>query len=423
MVSFDPRRDTVRNVEKWKTEDWFVSHYNYADEVRKGLLLPERVQIHDITLRDGEQQAGIIFRKEEKLEIARALDEVGVDRIEAGMPAVSKQDMAAVKAIANDGLSAKIFAFARCAKSDVDLARQCDVDGVIMEIPSSDHILEYAYGWPQERAVRLSVEATAYAAEHGLHVAFFTIDATRASFETCWKLVNAVASEGHMDSLVMVDTFGVCSPEAIKYFVTRMKERVKKPIEIHCHNDFGLAVANTLAAVTAGVEIVHTTVNAIGERVGNGSLDEIALSLEMLYDVKTGIKKERLFDLSKTVERLSEIKMPPNKPIVGDNAFTTESGIVAGWWNRLEQVNMPLEMFPFKPEMVGQKPIRVVMGKKSGKDSIAYKTRHLGIHVPDDKVDVLLAKVKETSEQKKRVLTDEEFKLIAEDLSHCNLNT
>lgn len=405
----------ARIMSRWKTEDWFVSQYNYAEEVRKGLQLPERVQIHDITLRDGEQQAGITFRKEEKLEIARALDEAGVDRIEAGMPAVSKQDLAAVKAIANDGLSAKVFAFARCAKSDVDLARQCDVDGVMMEIPSSDHILEHAYGWPEDRAVQLSVEATAYAAEHGLHVAFFTIDATRASFETCWKLVNAVASQGHMDTLVMVDTFGVCSPEAVRYFVRKMRERVKKPIEIHCHNDFGLAVANTLAAVTAGVEIVHTTVNAIGERVGNGSLDEIALSLEMLYGVKTGIRKEKLYGLSKTVEKLSGVKMPPNKPIAGDGAFTVESGIVAGWWNRLEQLNMPLEMFPFKPQVVGQKQIRVVLGKKSGKDSILYKARHLGLQIPDDKVNDLLTKVKESAEERKRVLTDEEFKLLVKD--------
>ncbi len=404
-------------MEKWKTKDWYVSHYNYEEEIRKTLQLPERVKIHDITLRDGEQQAGIILRKDEKLEIARALDAAGVDRIEAGMPAVSKQDMAAVKAIANDGLSAETFAFARCAKSDVDLARQCDVDGVIMEIPSSDHILEYAYGWTEERAVKLAVDATAYAAEHGLHVAFFTIDSTRATFETCWKLVNAVASEGHMDSLVMVDTFGVCSPEAIKYFVTKMKQRLTKPIEIHCHNDFGLGVANTLAAVTVGVEIVHTTVNAIGERVGNGSLDEIALALEMLYGVKTGIRKEKLYELSKTVERLTQVKMPPNKPIVGDGAFTTESGIVAGWWNRLEQLDMPLEMFPFKPEVVGHKPVKVVLGKKSGRDSIVFKARQLGLKISDDKIDALLTKIKESAEEKKRILTDEEFKQLVNNLS------
>ncbi|MEM3464603.1 MAG: pyruvate carboxyltransferase, partial [Candidatus Bathyarchaeia archaeon] len=333
----------------WKTENWFVSHYNYVDEVRKNFKLPKQVFIHDITLRDGEQQANIIFRKEEKIKIASMLDEAGVPRIEAGMPAVSKQEMEAVKAIANQGLSAKIFSFARCMKNDVDLALKCDVDGVVMEIPSSDHILSYAYGWPEEKAINLAVEATKYAGEHGLHVAFFTIDSTRANFETCWRLINAVATEGHMDSLVVVDTFGVCSPDAIRYFVRKIKERVNKPLEIHCHNDFGLAVANTIAAVTEGVEIVHTTVNAIGERVGNASIDEVAMALKLLYGVETGIKYEKLRELSKLVEKLSKIKMPPNKPIVGDNAFVTESGIIAGWWTRLEKLNMPLEMFPFLP--------------------------------------------------------------------------
>jgi isopropylmalate/homocitrate/citramalate synthase len=395
--------------EPWKTDKWFVSHYNFVEEVRKNLKLPKKVLIHDITLRDGEQQANIIFRKEEKVKIARMLDEAGVPRIEAGMPAVSRQEMEAVKAIAHEGLNAKIFSFARCMKNDVDLALKCDVDGVVMEIPSSDHILSYAYGWPEEKAINLAVEATKYAGEHGLHVAFFTIDSTRSKFETCWRLINAVATEGHMDSLVVVDTFGVCSPQAIHYFVSKIKEKVDKPLEIHCHNDFGLAVANTLSAVTAGVEIVHTTVNAIGERVGNASLDEVAMALELLYGVKTGIKFEKLRALSKLVEELSGVKMPPNKPIVGDNVYTTESGIIAGWWARLEKLNMPLEMFPFVPSFVGHDKVRVVLGKKSGKDSIIYKLNELGLKAPEDKVEQILEAVKTYSEQKKRVLTDHEF--------------
>ncbi|MEM2673712.1 MAG: pyruvate carboxyltransferase, partial [Candidatus Bathyarchaeia archaeon] len=255
--------------EPWKTDKWFVSHYNFVEEIRKNLNFPEKVLIHDVTLRDGEQQANVIFRKQEKIKVARLLDEAGVQRIEAGMPAVSKEEMEAVKAIASDGLNAKIFAFTRCMKRDVDLALKCGVDGVVMEIPSSDHLLSYAYGWSEDKAIKLAVEATSYAHEHGLHVAFFTIDSTRAKFETCWSLINAVATEGHMDSLVVADTFGVCSPHAIHYFVRKLKERVKKPLEIHCHNDFGLAVANTISAVAAGAEIVHTTVNGIGERAGN----------------------------------------------------------------------------------------------------------------------------------------------------------
>ena len=184
----------------WETKNWFVSPYNYLDEIKGKFKPPEKISFHDITLRDGEQQAGVIFKKEDKIRIARMLDEVGVSRIEAGMPAVSKDDSEAVKAIANEGLEAKVFSFARCMKRDVDLALACDVDGVVMEIPSSDHLIKYAYGWTVEKAINLSIEATKYAQEHGLHVAFFTIDSTRAKFDTFWGIINSVATKGHMDS-------------------------------------------------------------------------------------------------------------------------------------------------------------------------------------------------------------------------------
>jgi len=398
-----------------KSDNWFVSHYNFLEEASRGLRFPKRVSIHDITLRDGEQQANIIFRKDEKIKIARMLDEAGVDRIEAGMPAVSPQDMEAVKAIAHEGLNAKVYCFARCMKRDVDLALACDVYGLEMEVPSSDHLLAHAYGWPEQKAIDLAVEATKYAAEHGLRVTFFTIDSTRASFDTCWRLINAVATQGHMDALSVVDTFGVCAPHAISYFVKKIKERVDKPLEIHCHNDFGLALANTLAAVSAGVEVVHTTVNAIGERMGNASLDEVAMALKLLYGVETGIKYEKLTPLSKLVQELSLVKMPPNKPIVGDGAFTTESGIVAGWWARLEEAGMPLEMFPFLPEFVGQGGVKVVLGKKSGRDSIYYKLKKLGLTADEKNIDAILMRVKTLAEDKKRVLTDEEFKSIVKE--------
>jgi len=401
----------MRNMDEgyWKNEKWFVSHYNFLDEVLGKLKLSERVSFHDITLRDGEQQAGVIFRKDDKIKVARMLDETGVSRIEAGMPAVSKDDMEAVKAIAREGLSAKVFSFARCMKRDVDLALSCDVDGVIMEIPSSDHLLEYAYGWTVEKAINLSVEATGYAGEHGLHVAFFTIDSTRAKFDTFWNIIESVATMGHMDSYVLVDTFGVCSPEATSYLVREVKKRTDKPIEMHCHNDFGLAVANSLAGVIAGAEIVHTTVNAIGERSGNAALEETAAALELLYGVKTGIKFGKLRGLSKLVEEVSLVKLPPHKPIVGDNAFTTESGIIAGWWDRAKDVK-PLEVFPFNPEFLGYDKVKIALGKGSGKASIVYRLKELGLKIPvEEKIDQILEKVKVFSEEKKRLLTDKEF--------------
>ncbi len=206
----------------------------------------------------------------------------GLRLIEAGMPAVSPDDKSAIKAIVKEDLDAQIFAFSRCMKGDVDLAVECDVDGVVMEIPASEHIIKHAYQWPLEKAINLPAESTAYAKDHGLYVTFFTIDSTRADLDWWFKILETVASEGHMDALALVDTFGVCNPEAIRYFTKKACERFDKPVEIHSHNDFGLGVANALAAISEGAEVAHTTVNTLGERVGNAALDEVVLGLEAL---------------------------------------------------------------------------------------------------------------------------------------------
>jgi isopropylmalate/homocitrate/citramalate synthase len=404
----------------WLTDKWWVSYLNFLDEVRSNFKIPEKVIIHDITLRDGEQQAGLVFNKEDKIKIARMLDEVGVHRIEAGMPAVSTEDKETVKAVAHEGLNAKVFCFARCMKRDVDLALECDVDGVEMEIPSSEHIIKYAYGWSLEKAIDLSIEATRYAADHGLYVAFFTIDATRADLDWWFKMINNVATKGHMDSLVLVDTFGVCMPEAIRYFTRRAKEQINKPIEAHFHNDFGLATANTLAAVCEGAEIVHTTVNGIGERMGNADLAEVALALEALYGIELGLKYDKLYELSKLVEKLSGVQMPPHKPVVGDGAFRVESGIIAGWWARLEELNKPLIMFPYTWDLVGQKGVEMLLGKKSGRDSIIRKLKEMGQDPSKVDVDKILEEVKEESIKRKSSIPDEVFKEIIN--KHKTLN-
>ena len=396
----------------WLADKWWVSHLNFIDEVQAGLKLPKEVVIHDITLRDGEQQAGLVFDKEDKIKIARMLDELGVHRIEAGMPAVSREDKEAVRSIAHEGLNAKIFCFSRCMKADVDLALECDVEGVEMEIPSSEHIIKYAYRWPLEKAIDLSIEATRYAADHGLHVAFFTIDSTRADLDWWFKIINNVATKGHMDSLVLVDTFGVCTPEAIRYFTRRAREQLNKPIEAHFHNDFGLATANTLAAVCEGAEIVHTTVNAIGERMGNADLAEVALALEALYGIKLDLKYDKLYELSKLVEKLSGIRMPPHKAVVGDGAFRTESGIVASWWLRVKEADMPLIVYPYSWDLVGQKGVEIILGKKSGRDSIVNKLKSLGLVLPEEEINRVLEQVKEESVKRKSPIFDDIFKEI-----------
>lgn len=394
-------------------ETSFVSQYNFASEVTKQLKLPKKIQVHDVTLRDGEQQAGIVFNASEKIEIARLLDEAGVDRIEAGFPAVSRKDFEAIKTIANMGLKAQVYAFCRCMKADVDNALSAGVGAVTMEIPSSDHMLKYAYKWTEEKSIQLATEATAYAHDKGLRVTFFTIDSTRARFDTCWRLISNVAENGHMDSLALVDTMGVCSPHAIAYFVSRIKKLVKQPIEIHAHNDFGLGVANTIAAVLSGAETVHVSVNGIGERTGNPSLEQTIMALKLLYGVESNIRLNKLRSLSKTVAEFSRVSPPPQAPIVGDGIYTIESGIVGGWWINVEDVR-PLEVFPFLPSVVGHEQPKIVVGKKSGKDTVIYKARMLGLQLPESRIDQVLERVKEKATLHKRALLDSEFIEIVE---------
>src|SRR5437773_7004418 len=337
-----------------KTDKWFVSPWNYLPEVRKDYTFARRTKIHDVTLRDGEQQTAVVFRREEKVAIARQLDALGVHRIEAGMPAVSEQDKAAIQDIAALGLRAEVLAFARCIPDEIKVVKACGCKGVIIEIPASDHMIKNAYGWSVERAMKASIETTLAAKEDGLYTEFVTIDATRSELHRFLDIVEQVATEGHMDALTMADTLGVVTPEAISAVIPRVIDRLKKPVEIHCHQDFGLGVANTVAALEAGASVAHTTITGLGERAGNVPMEDVVLSLLCLHDVNVGIKTEKFVETSKFVMDLAKVQQPPNRPIVGDKLYEVESGIIAGWF-RLCRKEHPLEYVPFKPELVGQK--------------------------------------------------------------------
>src|SRR5664280_1169984 len=279
----------MANPTPWKTNDWFVSEWNYAPEVTKDFKFAKNIKIHDVTLRDGEQQTGVILSKDEKIRIAEGLAEAGVHRIEAGMPIVSPSDNDAIKEIVKRNLGPQIFSFARCMKEDVKRAVDTGVKGVVMEIPSSKHMLELAYRWPLEKAIETSVEATKFAHDNGLEVVFFPIDFSRAELKWALDLIERVGKEGHMDALALVDTFGVLSPHAMKYFVTEVQKRIKKRLEAHFHQDFGMGVANTIMALSLGVEVMHTTVLGIGERSGNAPMEEIVMALKTMYGVDVGI--------------------------------------------------------------------------------------------------------------------------------------
>jgi len=393
----------------WKNNRWFVSPWNFLPEVREGWEFPPRIRIHDVTLRDGEQQAGVVFTKQDKIRIASMLNEAGVHRIEAGMPAVSPSDAEAVKAIAHMGLEAEVFSFSRCMVEDVKRAVDTGVTGIIMEVPSSEHIIEHAYRWPVEKAIETTIKATQFAHEQGLYTVFFPIDASRAEMTWYLNLIERIATEGHMDALVLVDTFGVLSPQAVQYFVRRTKERIRKPLETHFHMDFGLGVANTIVALMSGVETVHTTVTGLGERAGNTPMEDLVMALVTLYGIDTGIKYEKLFGLSREICRLAGHAISPNRQIVGEQLFEVESGIIASWYRNLGG-NRLTEMFPFLPQVVGQKVPQIVLGKGSGLDSIAIWLDRIEVKASDQEMQQILAQVKRCSLEKKGLLTEEEFR-------------
>ena len=396
----------------WKSDEFFVSPWDYAEEVVRDLRLPKKVQFHDITLRDGEQQSGLCFRKGEKIRIAEALAEAGVDRIEAGMPVVSKQDAAAIRAIVKAKLGPKIFSFARCMVPDVKRALDTGVDGIVVEIPCSEHIIKHAYQWPLEKAIGLAVEATRFAHDNGLYTVFFPIDASRAGIDWFLSTIERISTEGHMDALALVDTFGGVSPSAMSYLVRKVKERIDKPLETHFHDDFGCGTANTLLGLAAGCEVAHVTVNGIGERCGNASLQEVALALKTMYATKTNIKLEKLYGLAKLIEKIAGYKLPTNAAIVGERVFEVESGIIVSWLKNCGMEHI-LELFPYRWELVGQRPPKVLIGKKSGIDTIGYYLEQIGrAGVDKDQSMAILAAVKEAALSKKGLLSLGEFKAI-----------
>ncbi len=387
---------------------WWVSPYNFVPEVREALDLPDKVEIHDATLRDGEQTPGVVFSIDDKIAIASKLSEVGVERIEAGMPAVSPQDEEAIKQISKLGLKSQIFTFARALKQDIDKALECGAHGVIIEVPIGYPKLTTQFGWTWKDVLNKSAPIINYAREQGLYAVFFPYDTTRARREDLENLCRGVMSEAPPDSIGIVDTMGCATPEAIKYMVRWVKEMTGLPIEIHTHNDFGMGVATELAAVTAGAEVVHSCGNGLGERTGNAALEELMLGLDLLYGYDTGYRLDKLPELGALLSQKANIPIARNKPVLGGGNFTRESGIGINF-----VMHDPLVMFGTHPALTGRAG-EVVLGKKSGKASITYKLEELGLgEADDDAVAEILDEVKQAGIKKRDILTDDEFRAIA----------
>ena len=325
------------------------------------------------------------------------------------MPAVSPQDEQAIKEITKLKLNSKIYTFARAMKADIDMALACGADGVIIEVPIGYPKLVTQFGWTWKNVLERSAPVINYAKENGLHAVFFPYDTTRARPEDLENLCKGIMNESPPDSIGIVDTMGCATPEAIKYMVRWVKGMTGLPIEIHTHNDFGMGVATEIAAVTAGAVCVHSSGNGLGERTGNAALEELMISLDLLYGYETGYDFSKLPELGALLSKLANVPIARNKPLLGDGNFTRESGIGIQY-----VMHDPLVMFGTHPTFTGREG-EVVLGKKSGKASIEYKLNQLGLGEASDEQNAeILDLVKQAGIKKRDILSDDEFKKIAE---------
>lgn len=392
----------------YKEGAWWVSPYNEEPEVLRQLNIAQKVEIHDATLRDGEQTPGIVFSVDDKIRIAEKLDEIGVERIEAGMPAVSSDDYNAVKQICSRKLNSKIFTFARALREDIDMAIECGADGVVIEIPIGFPKLKYQFDWTWETVLEKSIDCINYAKKNGLYTVYFPYDTTRARVDDLTQLIQGIMLNSPPDSIGVVDTMGCALPQTIDYLVNKMKKLTNGlPVEVHTHNDFGMAVATELAGVAAGAEVIHSCVNGLGERTGNAATEELIVGMSVLLGIENNYKLDKLVELSQLVEKISGVSLASNKPITGSRNYTRESGIGIDLVQK-----QPLAMFATDPQLFDREG-KIVLGKKSGKASIEYVLDKLKLEVEEESIVEILTKVKEFGTKKKGLLSTEDFMEIA----------
>jgi isopropylmalate/homocitrate/citramalate synthase len=394
----------AKTDQPWRGPGWWTSPFNFLPEVRGGMQLPARVAFHDVTLRDGEQTPGVVFRKDDKKHIATLLDEAGLDRIEVAMPAVSREDAEAVAEVARLGLRADIYAFCRATAADIDVAADCGAGGVVIEVPAGVPRLRHQFpDWTADTVAAKSVAAIRHARARGLSVVFFLMDLSRAEIDFVDRLLTRVAEDAPPDSIAVVDTSGCLLPQATDWLVRHVRRSTGLPVEIHTHTDLGLGVANALAAVAAGASVVHASVLGLGERTGNAPLEEVATAVHTLYACETGIALARLTELSEAVSGLAGFPRARNKPVTGTRTFVRESGM------GIELIHKePLALFCIDPQLVGQRA-GFVLGKKSGMGSIALKLEELGLDATEAQRRKLLEGVKELGTKKRDLVTDDEF--------------
>ena len=375
--------------------DYYVSPFNKSVDLK----FPDDIIVYDTTLRDGEQTPGVCLRTPEKLRIAKKLDELGIHQIEAGFPVVSNEEKKSIKAIVKEDLNADILVLSRTKKEDIDTAIDCDVDGIITFMGTSQIHLDHKMKMSQEEILNVCMKSIEHAKDHGLFVAFSAEDATRTDLNFLKRIYKRAEDYG-VDRVHIADTVGAISPQGMNYLVNELRSTLNVDIALHCHNDFGMALSNSISGLLAGANAVSTTVNGIGERAGNTSLEELVMALKIIYDVDLGFNIKIFYELSKLVEELTSLRIPETKPIVGKNVFRHESGIHVD-----AVLEEPLTYEPFLPELIGHQR-RIVLGKHSGCRAVKAKLDACGIEVTRDELCQIVEKVKNQREKGKYINDD-----------------
>jgi len=376
-----------------------------------------RIRVFDTTLRDGEQTPGISLSPDQKLSIAKKLDALGVDAIEAGFPIISEGELKAVKMITSEGLSCEVCGLTRTNKKDIDAAVDGGLNYIHTFIATSDIHLEYKLKMTREQALEKAITAVEYGKSRGLQVEFSAEDATRTDRSFLKQVFSEVAKAG-ADRIDIPDTVGYATPEYISEITKDAIEATHLPVSLHCHNDFGLAVANAISGIRSGAQCAHVTINGIGERAGNASLEEFVMALQCLqWDKKyeTGIKSELIYDTSRFISKIVGIQVQPNKAIVGDNAFGHESGI-----HTHGVLNNPLTYEPISPELVGRKRWLQV-GKHAGIHGMNAMLKEYGITPTEVQSKQILDKVKALGDQGHQVTEVELLSIASEILGEAGI--
>ena len=388
-------------------ESRWVSPLNFAEEASFGKL-PKRVSIHDVTLRDGEQTCGLVWREDDRVRIGEALNELGVDRIEVGMPIISEENRKAIKRLKQMKLKSEIVAFCRAMPKDLDAALEVGVDRIIVEHAVNPYLNTYVYHSSMDEVVGKVTDCINYVRKNGVKVSFMGWDATRSSLDYVLETFGRIAKNAEPETMAFVDSFGVGTPPAIQFAFEELRKAVPEKIglEFHVHNEFGLAMGSVIAAIVGGARTIHSSMNGLGERTGNVATEQVAAALKILLNIDTGVDISKLWGVSKLVQDIAKLSPAYNNPVVGERLFWVESGVVVDALDKLNVAGIEAAMTPYLPQLVGRPGPEIKYGAFSGNASLKYYLKQKRIEATDDQLEEILERVHEEGRIRKTILEE-----------------